>query len=181
MASIFSIKNKGFTLLEMLITIFLISFLIVAIGTIYFSIIKANVHAERKLRALENIQLGTEKVWRLLKYSWSIQNLGNGITFKDNGCNTTTIIFDRDQKNILIKDSINDLPLFDPDLVKVIDFKVATDTPSTDQTYAYFQTAPKIIVLYYNLEIKGRVVTSSLIFQQAVAPLNSVYTANKCE
>jgi prepilin-type N-terminal cleavage/methylation domain-containing protein len=174
MAHRFSIKNKGFTLLEMALVILMLSFALVVIGNIYPNIIKTSVLLDRKIRALENINLGTEKIWRLLKYSWSIQNLGNGISFKDNNCNQRTI---RLSNNNII---IDNTELFDPNLVKVNDFRVAIDSPRTTERFAYFQYAPKVIVLYYNLEIKERTGTSSLIFQQAVAPLNSLYNVNKC-
>jgi prepilin-type N-terminal cleavage/methylation domain-containing protein len=174
MAYRFPIKNKGFTLLEIAVVMFMISFIIVVVGNIYTGIIKTSVALDRRIRALENVNLGTQKVWRLLKYSWSIQNLGNGISFKDNNCNQRTIRLSGN--NILIDNS----ELFDPNLVKVNDFRVAIDSPRTTERYAYYQYAPKVIVLYYNLELKERVGTSSLIFQQAVAPLNSLYSVNKC-
>jgi prepilin-type N-terminal cleavage/methylation domain-containing protein len=175
MAYRFSIKNKGFTLLEIAVVMFMISFIIVVVGNIYTGIIKTSVALDRRIRALENVNLGTQKVWRLLKYSWSIQNLGNGISFKDNNCNQRTIRLSGN--NILI----DNYELFDPNLVKVNDFRVAIDSPRTTERYAYYQYAPKVIVLYYNLELKERVSTSSLIFQQAVAPLNSLYSVNKCQ
>jgi hypothetical protein len=158
----------------------MISFVLVAVGNIYTGIIKTSVALDRRIRALENVNLGTEKVWRLLKYGWSIQNLENGIRFKDNNCATTTIQFVSSSSTI----QINGRELFDPNLVKVNDFRVATDSPSSSaegERFAYYQYAPKVIVLYYNLELKERVSTSSLIFQQAVAPLNSLYNVNKCE
>ncbi len=175
MAYRFPIKNKGFTLLEIAVVMFMISFIIVVVGNIYTGIIKTSVALDRRIRALENVNLGTQKVWRLLKYSWSIQNLGNGISFKDNNCNQRTIRFS--DNNILI----DNYELFDTNLVKVNDFRVAIDSPRTTERYAYYQYAPKVIVLYYNLELKERVSTSSLIFQQAVAPLNSLYSVNKCQ
>jgi prepilin-type N-terminal cleavage/methylation domain-containing protein len=175
MAYRFPIKNKGFTLLEIAVVMFMISFIIVVVGNIYTGIIKTSVALDRRIRALENVNLGTQKVWRLLKYSWSIQNLGNGISFKDNNCNQRTIRLSAN--NILI----DNYELFDPNLVKVNDFRVAIDSPRTTERYAYYQYAPKVIVLYYNLELKERVSTSSLIFQQAVAPLNSLYSVNKCQ
>jgi prepilin-type N-terminal cleavage/methylation domain-containing protein len=179
MAHRFPIKNKGFTLLEMALVILMLSFALVVIGNIYPNIIRTSVLLDRKIRALENINLGTEKIWRLLKYSWSIeiQNSGRGISFKDNNCNPKTIRLW--EYNILIDNT----ELFDPNLVKVNDFRVAVDSPSPSalgERFAYFQYAPKVIVLYYNLEIKERTGTSSLIFQQAVAPLNSLYLVNKC-
>jgi prepilin-type N-terminal cleavage/methylation domain-containing protein len=180
MAHRFSIKNKGFTLLEMALVILMLSFALVVIGNIYPNIIRTSVLLDRKIRALENISLGTEKIWRLLKYSWSIQNLGDGISFRDNNCNQRTIQLSVNRNNILIDNT----ELFDPNLVKVNDFRVAIDSPSPSalgERYAYFQYAPKVIVLYYNLEIKERTGTSTLIFQQAVAPLNSLYNVNKCE
>jgi type II secretory pathway pseudopilin PulG len=175
MAYRFPIKNKGFTILEITVAILMISFVLVATGNIYINVIKTSVFLDRRIRALENVSLGTNKVWRLLKYSWSIKNLGNGIAFKDNDCTPRTIQLSGN------KILIDNTELFDPNLVKVNDFKVAIDSPRTTERYTYYQYAPKVIVLYYNLEIKERTGTSSLIFQQVVAPLNSLYNVNKCE
>jgi len=174
MAYRFPIKNKGFTVLEMAVVILMISFVLVVVSNIYTNIIRTSVSLDRRIRALENVNLGTQKAWRLLKYSWDIQDLGNGIRFKDDNCTQRTIRFY--SNNILIDNT----ELFDPNLVKVNDFRVAIDSPRTTEQYAYYQYAPKVIVLYYNLELRERVSTSSLIFQQAVAPLNSLYSVNKC-
>jgi len=175
MAHYFSVKNRGFTLLEIAVVILLVSLILLIVSDIYIGITKTSVILERRIRALENVNLGTEKVWRLLKYSWDIQNLGNGIRFKNDNCVPMTIQFA--DNNI----KINDEDLFDPYLVKVNDFRTAIDSPNTTERYAYYQYAPKVIVLYYNLELKERITTSSLIFQQAVAPLNSLYSVNKCQ
>jgi prepilin-type N-terminal cleavage/methylation domain-containing protein len=175
MAHRFSIKNKGFTLLEIAVVVLMVALLFVVIGNIYTGVIKTSIALDRRIRALENVNLGTQKIWRLLKYSWSIENLGNGVRFKDDNCKQR--IIQLSGNNILIDNT----ELFDPNLVKVNDFKVAIDSPRTAERYAYYQYAPKVIVLYYNLELKERVSTSSLIFQQAVAPLNSLYSVNKCE
>jgi prepilin-type N-terminal cleavage/methylation domain-containing protein len=174
MAYRFSMKNKGFTLLEITVVILMISFILIIAGSIYTGIIKTSIALDRRIRALENVNLGTQKVWRLLKYSWSIRTSGTGISFKDNNCNQRTIQLSGN--NILIDNT----ELFDPNLVKVNDFRVAIDSPHTTERYAYYQYAPKVIVLYYNLELKERISTSSLIFQQTVAPLNSLYSVNKC-
>jgi type II secretory pathway pseudopilin PulG len=175
MAHRFSIKNKGYTFLEIAVVILMVSLLFIVIGDIYSRVIKTSVALDRRIRALENVNLGIEKVWSLLKYSWSIQTFGTRISFKDNNCNQRTIQLSGN--NILIDNT----ELFDPNLIKVNDFRVAIDSPGTTERYAYYQYAPKVIVLYYNLELKERVSTSSLIFQQAVAPLNSLYSVNKCE
>jgi competence protein ComGC len=174
MAHRFSIKNKGFTVLEMAVVILMVSLVLVVVSNIYTNIIRTSVSLDRRIRALENVNLGTQKAWRLLKYSWDIQDLGNGIKFKDDNCTQRTIRLSGN--NILIDNT----ELFDPNLVKVNDFRVAIDSPRTTERYAYYQYAPKVIVLYYNLELRERVSTSSLIFQQAVAPLNSLYSVNKC-
>lgn len=190
MASIFSIKNKkernrSFTLLEVSIVILLFMFAITIISGIYLNLVNSSILANDYYQALENVRLGTEKIWRILKYSWNprLVNNGKGIIFNKKDCTTTTINFNQTISNLEYKEeNYATTTIFDSDLVRVKDIIFATDTPNTPQTYAYFQYAPKLIVIYYDLEIKSkRGVTTSLVFEQAVAPLNSVYSTNLCE
>jgi len=184
MASGNSIKNKkGFTILEMSIVILLFMFAVLTVSTIYLSLINASVLANDYYQALENVRLGTEKIWRILKYGWSFRVIsnGSGIIFQKKDCTTTTIVFS-DNRLYYREGNMETTTVFDPELVKVNNLIIATDTPQTSETYAYFQYAPKIIILYYDLEIKSKKgATSTLIFEQAVAPLNSTYSTNLCE
>jgi len=186
MASSFRIKkkNKGYTLLEMAVVILLFSILVAIITSVYLTLVNASITANDYYQALENTRLGTEKIWRTLKYGWSFEVINTStLRFKKKDCATSTITFNSSTKELLyFEEGIGTSSVFDSTLVKVNDFRVATDTPNTSQRYAYFQYAPKFILLYYELELRSkRGATTSLIFEQGVAPLNSVYSTNLCE
>lgn len=187
MASSFSInknqKNKGFTLLEISVVILLFMIAITLVSGIYLNLVNSSLIANDYYQSLENVRLGTEKVWRILKYGWSFKVSSNQIIFKKKDCTTTTITFVSSSKILNYQEgNLQPESIFDPELVKVNNIIFATDTPNTVQTYAYFQYAPKLIVIYYDLEIKSkRGLTTTMVFEQAVAPLNSVYSTNLCE
>lgn len=181
MAPIISMK-KGFTLLEMAIVILLFSFIILILSSVYTTVIRASILANDYYQSLENVRLGTEKIWRLLKYGWSFNISNSSVEFKRKDCIPLKIYFDQTKKFLYYCENSNCSSLFDENLVKVKDFRVETDTPNTNQKYAYFQYAPKLIILYYDLDItskRGNI--TNLKFQQAVAPINSTYSINLCE
>jgi len=183
MASFF-LNNKSYTLLEISIVLLLFSFAILIVSQIYLNVINASIMINDYYQALENVRLGTEKIWRILKYGWSFEVLNNGrsLRFQKKNCVTTTISFNSAEKVLYYQEeTLIPEPVFDPDLVKVNRIIFATDTPNVNENYAYFQYAPKIIIIFYDLEIKSKKgVTTSLVFEQAVAPLNSTYTSNLC-
>jgi len=184
MASSFSIKKrKAFTLLEMMVVILLFSFVVLIVTSIYLSLVNTSLIANDYSQALENIRLGTEKIWRTLKYGWSFQLIGDGISFQKKDCTDASLTFDRNNGQLIYWDRQSGTSsVFDPNLVKVKNMSFALDRPRTNQTYAYFQYAPKIILISYDLEMKStRGVTTTLVFEQGVAPLNSVYSTNLCE
>lgn len=185
MASGFSInkKNKGFTLLEISVVILLFMIAITLVSGIYLNLVNSTIIANDYYQALENVRLGTEKIWRILKYGWSFEVTPNQINFKKKDCTTTTITFVSSSEALYYQEEgLQRESVFDPELVKVNNIIFATDTPNTTQRYAYFQYAPKLIIIYYDLEIKSkRGITTTMVFEQAVAPLNSVYSTNLCE
>lgn len=179
MASIFAVKNSGFTLLETAVVIMLLMIVITIVSIIYVNLTKAILIANDYYQALESVRLGTEKIWRILKYGWSFNVSSNQISFKKKDCTPATISFNNNL--LLYQDGTGSSSVFDQNLVKVNNIMFAVDTPRTSQRYVYFQYAPKIIIIYYDLEIKSKKgLTSSLKFQQAVAPINSTYPVNLC-
>ncbi|MER3570086.1 MAG: hypothetical protein C4348_00510 [Patescibacteria group bacterium] len=183
------IKNKkSFTLLEIAIVIFLFSFIVTVVSTIYINLTNASIIANDYYQALENVRLGSEKIWRTLKYGWNFNLVNNQqLDFQKKDCTSASLKFNSSTKTLEYIEYSEGNPLnyqavFDPNLVKVNDIIIATDTPRSTQRYDYFQYSTKLIVIYYDLEIKSkRGVTSSLIFEQAVAPLNSVYQTPRCQ
>jgi type II secretory pathway pseudopilin PulG len=185
MASSFLKNKNSYTLLEVTIVLLLLSFAILIVSQIYLNVINTSIIVNDYYQSLENVRLGTEKLWRILKYGWSfnVLNNGQGLRFQKKDCTTTTISFNTSSRILNYQEeNLTPEPVFDPDLVKVNGVIFATDTPNVNETYAYFQYAPKVIIIFYDLEIRSkRGVTTSLIFEQAVAPLNSTYTSNLCQ
>lgn len=186
MASSNSIKKRrGFTLLEMTIVVLLFMIIVTFVSGIYLTVINSSIIANDYYQALENVRLGTEKIWRILKYGWGFQVIssGQGLIFRKNNCVTSTLMFFPPNGQLIYQEwGSATSSIFDPNLVKVKGITIATDIPNVNETYAYFQYAPKIVFINYDLEIiSQRGVTSSLQFYSAVAPLNSVYTSNLCQ
>ncbi len=180
-------KNKGYTLLEAMVVIFMLMIILMVISSVYISLVRATILANDYYQSLENVKLGSEKIWRALKNSYKLQAGTSTIIFKifrEGNCVTTTVSF-ADSKLNYCQDSCSSV--FDENLVKVNDFLVATDTPNTDTSNPnppreYSRYAPKIVILYYNLELKSkRGITTTLEFQQAVAPLNSALPSVICQ
>lgn len=182
MKLIFSSNNKGYTLLELMIVIFMLMMILTITSIVYISLVRATILANDYYQALENVKLGTEKIWRALKHSYNLQVGTSTIDFqifKEGFCVTTTISFADSKLNYCQNSSCTSV--FDENLVTVIDFRTATDTPNTEQRSSYYQYAPKIVILYYNLELKSRKgITTTLEFEQAVAPLNSTLNDTIC-
>ncbi len=178
--------NKGYTLLEMIFVVFMLSMILTFVAIVYISLVRASILVSDYYQALENVRLGTEKVWRYLKYGWDFQVTSTqiGIMFKDKNCNTTTIRLDGSSLNLeqCFGATCNLTSVFDSSFVGVSNFLIATDTPDTTTVDAYYKYAPKVIILYYNLELKSkRGSTTTLEFQQAVAPVNSVLSRSLCQ
>ena len=186
MASIFKKiikRNSGFTLLEMTIVLMLFTIVMTALSIIYINLTRAALIANDYYQSLENVRLGTEKLWRVLKYGWNFNLSSNSISFKRKDCTPITVEFDSQTKTLIYTEgnSNGSSYIFDPEFVKVNNIIFASDRPLTNQRYAYFQYAPKIIVIYYDLEIKSKKgLIAPLKFQQAVAPLNSTYSSSVC-
>lgn len=176
-------KNKGYTLLETAISILMIVAIITAISIVYVNLIKSTVLASDYYQSLENVKLGSEKIWRILKYGWDFEKINDSdLKFKKYDCSEAGIRFNNNKLEYCEGNPCIYQSVFDENLVKVNNFLIATDTPNTDEDYYYFQYSPKIIILYYNLELKSkRGVTSTLEFEQAVAPLNSIYSRSSCK
>lgn len=175
-------ESYGFTLIEMSIVIFLFTIVATVVSIIYINLINSTLIINDYYQSLENVRLGTEKLWRLIKYGWNFNIMNNSISFKNKNCFPIEIVFDPNNRTLNIKeDNFDFSSVFDDNLVKVNNIVFNYDRPLTNQRYFYFQYAPKIIIIYYDLEIKSRRgVTTSLIFQQAVAPLNSTYSRSLC-
>lgn len=177
--------KKSFTLLEISLVILLLSIIIFVVSSIYLGITRALIIADNLQLALENVKSGSEKIFRITKYGWGFEVDQNQISFYDRNCQSRFILkFQNNNIYLERRDNNNNLieseEIFDSNLVKVRNFMVTKDYPRTTESYFYFQFAPKIIIYFYDLELRTKIGTSSLVFEQAVAPLNSVQNINLC-
>jgi len=177
--------KKGFTLLEISLVILLAGLLMIVVSNFYLGIIKALIIADVFQNALENVKMGSEKIFRITKYGWDFEVTSTQISFYDRNCDYRYLLRFRNNNLILEKKDRNGNPIeseeiFDPQIIKVKDFRIYKDKPLTTETFFYFQYAPKIIIYFYDLELKTKIGTSSLIFEQGVAPLNSVQNISLC-
>jgi len=174
-------KDKGFTLAEMLTVMVIFMIAMTLLTTIFMNLVRSTLIANDYYQSLENVKLGTDKVFDILKSGWSFKiSSPENLDFKDVNCVTTTISYDSNLKILKIIRDFRESEVFDPNLVKVNNIIFATDTPNTFSGI-YSQTSVKIIFIFYDLEIQSRSgLTSTLKFQQAVAPLNSIVSHNQC-
>jgi hypothetical protein len=175
--------NRGFTLAEMLtvMTIFMIAILVIV--NIFVNLVKSTLIANDYYQSLENIKIGTDKIFEILKLGFYFKVLTTStLEFKDIDCVTTTISYNQSSSSLEIIRDPEIIEVFDNNLVKVKGIMFATDTPSDPTSSDYRKKSNKIIIIFYDLEIYSRSgVTSSLKFQQAVAPLNSIVSSPSCK
>jgi prepilin-type N-terminal cleavage/methylation domain-containing protein len=180
--------KKGFTLLEISIVILIFSLIMVALASIYTSLMRALIIADHLQASLENVRYASEKIFRIVKYGWDFSiNSPNSISFYDRSCDSIFEIKFQNENLILEKKDPNSGnvlesgELFDPSLVRLKRFEIIRDLPNTNETFFYFQYAPKVIVFFYDFELITKAGTSSLAFEQAIAPLNSVMNISLCQ
>ena len=171
--------------MEISIIILLVGIIIAVVSNFYLGIMRALIIADDLQTSLENVKSASEKIFRLTKYGWGFNVTSTEIDFYDRSCSYRFKIKFENNNLILEKeDSFGNIiereEIFDSKLVKVKDFKIYRDEPRTNESYFYFQQAPKVIIYFYDLELKSKIITSSLIFEQGVAPLNSVQNINLC-
>ncbi len=170
------INNQAFTLLESLVVIFIFTTAIVIVSQVYFSLVKTAVLAQNYQLAFDNLRFGTEKIWTEVKSGSDFSVNNDNITFKDRKCNPISIYKQSD--NIFFRIRNTEVPLFDENLVRIINFQILSDRPLSSG--AYYEISRKILVFKYEAELKTRTLTIPIIFHQTVAPSNSVLVNKPC-
>ncbi len=169
--------KQAFTILESLVALFIFVTMIVLVAQIYFNLMKSAVSAQNIQLSLDNLRFGSEKIWSEVKTGSDFNIASSSIDFKNRRCQSIKIY--KDGNNINLEVSSQRIPLFDANLVEVNDFKIYADSPISSGFY--FQSANKIILFYYDVNLKTRIGNIPLRFWQTVAPSNSVLINNPCD
>lgn len=175
--------NKAFTLVESLVVIFLFTIAIVLGSQIYFNLTKTSIQAQDIQLALNNVHLAAEKIWVEIKLGsdFKINKNDNSIEFKNSRCQNMKIFKkgENENKNLFFQIENKEIPIFDNSLVSFRDFRIYSDQPSNSGFY--YQTANKIFVFEYDVELKTKNFNTPFKFRQAVSPLNSIFLNPPCK
>lgn len=177
MASIISLKSKAFTLAEAVMASFVFLLALGLVAQIIITLTKTAYQVNELNASLENLRLGLEKIWREVKYGSDFNFTADKIAFADRNCLATEIFFQAD--NLFLQKENQLAEIFDPTLVKVRNWQINFDQPAGG--IFYFENAPKVIILSYDLLLKSKVGSVELKMEQAIAPLNSVFPKSPCQ
>jgi hypothetical protein len=178
MASAFPIKSRAFTLGEAVIASFVFLIALGIISQIVITITKTSFQINEFNNALDNLRLGMEKIWRELKYGSDFSFSASTIGFNDRNCRPSSLDFVNN--NLVLKKDNDTTNIFDPSLIKVNSVNFSFDNPAGGGGF-YFETAPKIIIISMDLEIKSKTGSLNLKIEEASAPLNSLLPKSPCE
>jgi type II secretory pathway pseudopilin PulG len=174
-------KNKGFTLLESIVVSGLFFVAILIVSQLFFNLTRSIILAQDMQLALDNIRFGTEKIWNEIKNGYNSTSPidSSTINYLDRNCNQITI--KKEGNNLIYVMNGNTTTVFDDNLVDLKKFEVYSDNPvSADPDPKYYKISNKIIVIYYEFDLKTKITKIPFILKQTVAPLNSIFPNNPC-
>lgn len=173
--------SAGYTLLESIVALILFTFGILIVSQMYLSLMRSALLAQNLQLALDNARFGAEKVWSEIKngsnFVISTTPTSTILEFKDRRCQLIKVYQDND--NLIYEINGSPSTRFDNRLVSLRNFQIYYDKPTTTGTY--YQTANKIFVLHYQLDLKTKTLIIPFEFWQTVAPANSVFINNPCQ
>jgi type II secretory pathway component PulJ len=182
------LKNKSFTLEEIVISllVFLISLSI--IFTIYSNLLNAHISIQRELAGYQNIKFALDKIYADLKIAQDISTSTNKIEFiRTSDCATITLIYatsPEDGRGYLeyqIKN--NTTTLTDVNLVDIKNFNYLIIKNIASSTLDYFMYSVKLITISLNgnfLNESNSSYSKPFNIQLSIFPLPSSYNAKVC-
>lgn len=171
------VTTKAFTLVETVIAIFILITVIVSVSYAYINFMGSSVFSQGYQLAIDNIRLGTGKIFNDIRSGLNFDIVSNRLIFADRNCNQIEIF--KEGKNLYFKLENRQVPIFDNDLVSLKNFSVLSDDPSGNPDF-YFGRSKKIILLNYEFEVKTNKGPIPFKFRQAISPLNSVLPISPC-
>ena len=169
-------KNKGFTILEMIVAILIFLIGIAVISGLYINLVKQYLISQNLQASLGNVKLALEKIWREMKYGINFATTTNGIKYQRvNDCVNVEIKYDTATKAILYNSST----LIDPNYFEVNNFTIYA-TGSFGSQGDYNVTSFKLITISLSGIAKAKSMDIPVNFQISVAPINSVFASTSC-
>lgn len=147
--------NKGFTLVEVIVSSALFIIAITIIAQTYLTITKSIILAQNLQANLDNVRYGLEKIWNEVKNGRDFPTStisATSLIFKDRRCRETKIYR---ENNLIIYEVDNATSsLFDENLVRVNGFNVFFDT-TTNNSRDYLSFSKKIVSFDFDLILKS--------------------------
>lgn len=183
MAPRYSIKNKGFTILEAILAILIFSIGLYLLSTSYINIVRGYLNTQKIQISLSNLKLALDKIWKDMKYGIDFNISQNCIIFKRvTDCKEEKICYDVGNKNIFVSIDNNTSTLIDPKVLEITGLYIHStgSTPNSQQDVSYIQRSEKIITISItaNSLLHNKIIPFN--FQMSVAPINSVFPNPKC-
>jgi len=169
-------KKRGFTILELTISILVFLIGLSVIVGMYISLLRQYLIAQNLQTSIGNVKLALEKIWREMKYSINFAITTRGIKYQRiNDCANIIIEYDPTTKAVLYNSST----LIEPSYFEVNNFNIYA-TGSLSSAGDYNLTSFKLITVSLEGIAKTKSLDIPMNFQISVAPINSVFASTSC-
>lgn len=171
------LKNKGFTLIEVAVSLLVFIIGIGVFASSYINLVKQNIINQRYQAVIGNLKLGLEKIWREMKYGVEFQATNDKITFKRSyDCKEVSIY--KDNNSLIYELEKVASPLTDPTILTIENLKIKTAT-------ATLLSGAETKVMLATLALSGKAKIGfqeiPINFQISVAPINSIFPRSPCQ
>jgi prepilin-type N-terminal cleavage/methylation domain-containing protein len=180
MASRHSIKNRGFTLIEMAVAILIFIIGAYLISVSYLNVVKGYINTQNLQISLSNLRLSLDKIWKDMKYGVGFSTTTNCISFKRIfDCKDESVCLDGNKLKANITG--NESVLTDEEVLEINSFNIDMKGIINPSDPNYILSSPKLITI----GISGNLILpnkrkSPFNIQMSVAPINSVFPQPKC-
>jgi len=189
MASRHSIKNKGFTLIEMAVAILIFIIGAYLISVSYLNVVKGYINTQNLQISLSNLRLSLDKIWKDMKYGVRFSTT-TGICNGLQNCISFKRVFDCKEEGVYLDNALhvlkaniagNESVLTDKEVLEINSFNIDMKGIKDPSSPNYILSSPKLITI----SISGNLILpnkqkSPFNIQMSVAPINSVFPQPKC-
>ena len=180
MASRHSLKNKGFTLIEMSLAFLVFIIGIYLITFSYYNLVRSHLETQKNQIALSNLRLALDKVWLDLKYGVGFSTSTDCLQFRRIfDCREEIICFRNNNLELSLEGATT--TLLNPDIIVINRFSYQISGIQDPNSDNYISKSPKLITI--SISGDSRVSPQKripFVFQMSVAPINSVFPKPKC-
>ncbi len=169
------LTNQSFSLIETTISLLIFSAGIAIVASSYLNLLRAQELSQVSYTALEGFRLGTEKLWRDMKYGSNFASGPNRLTFFDFYCRESALVFNAANGTIeYAKDGVT-TTLNDPTLLWTKGFETRLATNANGVT--------RLATIALQMDVPDRRggTSTTLALQLSVAPLAAPFPSQPCQ